>query len=305
MTDSRTQKLKDAIPEAPENGESTPGQKALVKRPDPAGDLLTSMEDEFRKCLPDVLPWDMFARVALTGFRKTPKLVECTRQSLLGALMECARLGLAPCTEEASLVPFNNRNKQTKECQLIVGYQGYVQLMYRSGQVEQVVVELVHEADEWEYSLGDGGRFWHRPKITASRADRGAPIFAYSFATLAGGGRTRVATVNLEEAQDLQRKYGVKQDSAWRTNFEGMWLKTPVRRIQKFAPKSAELRRAYAVDGATFDLGGITAEPNDDGVLDGEVVAETTETAQPEPDQQPDPNAWDDVEVAQPPDGGA
>lgn len=301
---SRTEKLKDAIPEAPEPTEQTPGQKVALRKPDPAGDLLTSMEDEFRKCLPDVLPWDMFARVALTGFRKTPELVECTRQSLLGALMETARLGLAPCTEEASLVPFNNRQKGTKECQLIVGYQGYVQLMYRSGQVEQVVVELVYESDEWEYTLGDGGRFWHKPKITATRADRGSPIFAYSFATLTGGGRTRVATVNLEEARELQRKYGVKATSAWKTNFEGMWLKTPVRRIQKFAPKSAELRRAYAVDGATFDLGGITSTPNDDGVLDGEVVAETTEPEQPaDPAQQPDPQAWDGVEVAQPPDG--
>jgi recombination protein RecT len=239
--------------------------------------------------------------VALIGFRKTPKLVECTRQSLLGALMECARLGLAPCTEEASLVPFNNRNKQTKECQLIVGYQGYVQLMYRSGQVEQVVVELVHEADEWEYSLGDGGRFWHKPEITATRADRGAPIFAYSFATLLSGGRTRVATVNLEEAKDLQRKYGVKQDSPWHTNFESMWLKTPVRRIQKFAPKSADLRRAYAVDGATFDLGGVTAAPDEDGVLDGEVIEDTA--GESEAPQSPDPQAWDGVKVAQPPGG--
>lgn len=298
---TRTQKLKDAIPDAPPPGDATPGQKVAIRKPDPAGDLLSSMEEEFRKCLPEVLPWDMFARVALTGFRKTPELVECTRPSLLGALMECARLGLAPCTDQAWLLPFKNTRRQVKECQLVVGYPGYIELMYRSGQVEQVVAEIVYEADEWEYSLGDGGRFWHKPNITLSKEKRGAPLFAYSYASLLSGGRTRVATINHEEALELKAKHGVKLSSPWRTNFEAMWLKTPVRRIQKWAPKSPELRRAYAVDGATLDLGGITANPDDEGVLDGEVV---TEVAAPEAESQaPDPQAWDSVEVAQPPDG--
>jgi recombination protein RecT len=272
---TRTAQLRDAIPEAPTSPAPNGAAKALAK-PDPAGDLLASMEDEFKKCLPDVLPWDMFARVALTGFRKSPDLVDCTRPSLLGALMECARLGLAPCTEQATLTPFRNNKTGKREAQLIVGYEGYVQLMYRSGQVEQVVAELVYEADEWEYTLGDGGRFWHKPNITARKKDRGEAIFAYSYATLLSGGRTRIATVNREEAEELQQKHGGNPRGPWRTNFPQMWLKTPVRRVQRFAPKSPELRRALAVDGATFDLGGIV----DTSAVDGDDIGvEVTETA--------------------------
>lgn len=293
---SRVQKLKEIIPDVPEIGNG----KASVRKPDPAGDLLASMEDEFRKCLPEVLPWDTFARVALTGFRKTPNLVECHRPSLLGALMECARLGLAPCTEQAHLVPFLNRREERLECQLIIGYEGYIQLMYRSGQIEQVVAEIVYENDEWEYTLGDGGRFWHRPNIAVSPEERGKALFAYSYATLVGGGRTRVATVPRWEAEQLAAKYG-GANRPWRTHFEAMWLKTPLRRIQRFAPKSAELRRAYAVDGTTLDMGGVVATVEDspsEGVT-GEVMEDTPADVPTDEGQ-----GLVDVEVVDPPGGG-
>ena len=301
---TRTATLTDALADDTQPSAETPA----VRTPDRAIALLDSMEAEFAKCLPSILPLDMFMRVTLTGLRKTPDLAVCSRPSLLGALMECARLGLAPCTEEASLVPFNNSRTGGKECTLIVGYQGYVQLMYRSGQVEQVVTEKVYEADEWEYSLGDGGRFFHRPNITAD--DRGQVLFTYAYATLLAGGRTRVAITTRREALALKAKYGRKADSSWNTNFEEMWQKTPVRRVQKFAPKSAELRRALVVDGATFDTAGKIVP--DERTIDGDAVEATAPTSAPPADTAPattengtghvdDP--WAGIDVVQP--GGA
>lgn len=305
-TDALAEKL--ATPNGNENGQ--PDGAVAVRQPDRASKLLDGMRAEFEKCLPDVLPIDMFMRVALTGFRKVPDLAACSRPSLLGALLDCARLGLAPCTEQASLVPFRG------QVTLIVGYEGYVQLMYRSGQVEQVVAELVYEADEWEYSLGDGGRFFHRPNILAE--NRGKPLFAYAYATLVGGGRTRIALVTRREAENLQREYGKDRQGKpnlskpWHTNFEAMWLKTALRRVQKFAPKSPELRRALSVDGSTFDAAGVV---NPD-FIDGDVVADQPTSAPPaatEPDTataatagtaagtEEDP--WAGIDVAQPPDG--
>jgi recombination protein RecT len=291
---SRTEALADKLATTPtsETGNGT----VAVRQPDRAVSLLDSMRAEFEKCLPDVLPIEMFMRVALTGFRKNADLAACSRPSLLGALLDCARLGLAPCTEQASLVPFKG------QVTLIVGYEGYVQLMYRSGQVEQVVAELVYEADEWEYSLGDGGRFFHRPNILAE--NRGKVLFAYAYATLSGGGRTRVAIVTRREAERLQKDYGRgKATSPWNTNFEAMWLKSALRRVQKFAPKSSELRRALVVDGSTFDAAGVVAPE----IVEGEVVepkADTaTETAVQTQVSEDDP--WDGIEVAKPASGAA
>lgn len=295
---SRTAALAAAVAANPITPAS-PGTVA-TRKPDPAKDLLLSMEKEFVACLPKILPPDLFMRVALTGLRKTPDLLECNRNSLLGAFLECARLGLEPCTELASLVPFKG------ECTLIIGYQGFVQLMYRSGQVTLVEAEMIYEADEWSYTRGHGGKFFHRPRIELSDAERGAPILAYSYAELTGGSLTKVVFCNRARAEHIKREYARSAKSPWKQdiNFIPMWQKTPVRQLQKWAPKSSEMRRALAVDGVTFDLSG---EPdvdiNDPAVIDG-IAEEVNDTAPPaapattEADDGYDP--WADMDVAKP-----
>jgi recombination protein RecT len=264
---SRTAQLRDHLTAQP-NG-NTPAGATLVKRVDPARDLLASMEAEFAASLPKALPIDLFMRVALTGFRKTPDLLACSRRSLLGALLETARLGLEPCTEQAWLIPYKD------ECTLVVGYQGYVQLMYRTGMVKAVEAELIHEADEWAYEVGDGGKFFHRPRVELPSEKRGAPILAYSYAELMSGGRTKVCFVNREQAERIKNEYARAAKSPWKTgSFDAMWLKSPVRQVQKWAPKSAEIRRALVMDGATFDVGGVADVDPD--VIDS--TAEEVET---------------------------
>lgn len=269
---NRTEQLRNIIPDAPTSGAPTSAGTVATRKPDPARDLLVSMEGEFAACLPKTLPPDLFLRVALTGFRKNPNLLNCTRKSLLGALLETARLGLEPCTEQAYLIPYK------AECTLVIGYQGFVQLMYRTGMVEQVEAEMIYEADEWEDIRGDGARFFHRPAWTPElskpgwdREDRGMPILAYSYARLVGGGRTKVAVCTRKTAEQIMRDHAKSASSPWKTgSFDAMWQKTPVRQLQKWAPKSAEIRRALSVDGATFDAAG---EPDvDPNVLEGEVV---------------------------------
>ncbi|WP_047890977.1 recombinase RecT [Micromonospora sp. RV43] len=281
---TRAQKLAAQIPDVPAGDTATAGNAVATKKPDYARDLLASMEEEFEAALPRVLPIDVFMRVALTGFRKTPELLECTRSSLFGALLETARLGLEPCTEYAYLIPFG------RECTLVVGYQGYVQLMYRTGQVDRVEAEMVYEGDEWEYSLGDGGKFFHRPNIAAPVEERGRPIFAYSYAALRGGGRTKVAWCNRAQAERIKAEFARSAKSPWRdpNRFDAMWLKTPVRQLQKYAPKSAELRRALAVDGATYDASGLAMFEDgriiDPDTLPGEIVDGPVDEPQPTTD---------------------
>jgi recombination protein RecT len=167
----------------------------------------------------------------------------------------------------------------------------------------------VHAMDEWEYSIGDGGRFFHRPKIHLPKAERGEPLFAYSFATLLSGGRTKVATTNREQAEEIRDKFARAGKSPWKTGFfDQMWLKSPVRQVQKWAPKSAEIRRALVMDGATFDVAGTPdVDPNDPNVIPGEVVDEAPESAAQESPTVPDlgPDPWDGIKVAKPGGGAA
>lgn len=274
---TRTAAVKERL--AAEQPPEQAQQGGPVARRDPAGDLLKSMEGEFAKALPAILPTDTFLRIALTSLRKTPKLIECTRPSLLGALMECARLGLQPGTEQATLTPFRNKQPDgsyAHEVQLIIGYQGYIELMYRSGMVQRVENEPVYEADKFELSFGDGGRFFHEPALDLPPAERGQIKRVYAYAEMVGGGRSRVAVTSRWEAEEMREKFG----RVWKTDFLQMWRKTPIRQLQKYVPKSSDMRRALAVDMATVDLGGAITRPEGvDDMVDGVVVDEATTEA--------------------------
>lgn len=201
--------------------------------------LIESMEGEFARALPSHIPARSFLRTALSVLSANPALAECSQRSLLAALMECARLGLEPGTELASLVPFK------KQVQLIVQYQGYIELMYRSGMVEAVVTGLIHPGDRWSYNPAKRppDDFSHEPDLLA--ADRQDPVLAYAFAWLRGGARSQVVMLNRAQAEkirDEESKGSKRDDSAWVTHFDSMWIKSCVRRLRKFVPTSTEVR---------------------------------------------------------------
>lgn len=70
--------------------------------PASAGSVLALVENQdlmrrqVEKALPMSMRADHFARVLLTECRKTPRLLECSRESFLAAVMTAAQLGLEP-----------------------------------------------------------------------------------------------------------------------------------------------------------------------------------------------------------------
>ena len=92
--------------------------------------------------LPKFLPAERLVRVALTAISEQPKLLECTQESIILALMDAARLGLEPggSLKQAHLVPFKTT------CVLIPDYRGLAELARRSGQVRDVYAQVVYAA---------------------------------------------------------------------------------------------------------------------------------------------------------------
>jgi recombination protein RecT len=90
--------------------------------------------------LPKHMTADRLARIATTEIRKVPKLAACDQASFLGAIMQCAQLGLEPggALGHAYLIPFDKRQKVngwetvSTEAQLIIGYRGMIDLARRS-----------------------------------------------------------------------------------------------------------------------------------------------------------------------------
>ena len=120
-----------------------------------------------KSALANALPKHMTAeriiRVALTAVHKTPKLQECTIESVYASLLDAAQLGLEPNGRDAYLIPYRNNKKNVTECQLMPSYMGLVQLAYRSGMIDNFTAMGVHAKDVFSYELGSNEHIKHVP----------------------------------------------------------------------------------------------------------------------------------------------
>jgi recombination protein RecT len=205
--------------------------------------MINAMRPEIARAIPKGMDPDRLVRIALTIVRKTPELATCSPQSILGALMTCSQLGLEPGPLDlVHLIPRSN------ECTLLIGYRGYIELAYRSGLVARISAEAVYENDF----------FVHRKGLTPvlehswdTSQPRGKLVAAWCAHELTTGGADFVVIGSEDAARAKQSAQGTsRQSSPWNTDVAAMWRKTAIRRDLQTAPKSPELARALAIDGA-------------------------------------------------------
>ncbi|KUN32462.1 recombination and repair protein RecT [Streptomyces corchorusii] len=214
--------------------------------------------ERFRADIEAALPKHVSVDLFLASLRPVlPKLRKCTPASVLQAVITAARFGLVPDGQQAVITADDGI------ATFLATYEGYVELMYRSGLVKSVVANLVYEGDEYEFvpTARAGEDFVHKPNVLTSKKNL-KPLFAYAFAWLEGGARSNVAIVTLEEAEEIRDEHSRayqraeangQKNSLWHTRFDRMHLKTAIRRLAKLVPKSAELRALIAVEQAAED----------------------------------------------------
>jgi recombination protein RecT len=199
------------------------------------------------KSLGEVMTSDRFITIAYNTIRTNQKLMDCSTPSLMGCLMKSAELGLVPgINGHAYLVPFKG------ECTLIVGYQGFIQLAFRSGIVSSIFGNVVYANDKFEAEYGLNEKLRHVPCLDA---DPGKPIAAYAICTFKDGTRVfnviRPETWEDAKSRSASGKYG---SGPWKSDPEAMICKTAIRRLKKFLPQLPMLQEAIANDEAA-DLG--------------------------------------------------
>jgi recombination protein RecT len=194
------------------------------------------------------------ARIALTAFRMSPKLGECDPRSVFAAVIQSSQLGLEiGLMGEAHLVPFG------KQCQLIPGYTGLMKLARNSGLVVDIYAEAVRINDKFALKLGMERNLEHEPLkaqggFPASDQERGDVVGFYAVGVLKDGSRTFVAMsrAEVEKIRNGSKGYkaakAYKRETIWDTDFDAMGLKTAIRRLCKWLPKSPELATALALD---------------------------------------------------------
>src|SRR5574343_1583398 len=154
--------------------EASPADKLAV--------LIQRMSPEIARALPKHVSADRMARIALTAIRQTPQLGGCDQGSFLGALLSASALGLECNTPlaHAYLLPYGGK------VQLIIGYQGMIELARRSGLVTNLYAYAVREGDSFSYQLGLRPDLHHVPSTEPGRPQR--PLtHVYAVAHVKGG----------------------------------------------------------------------------------------------------------------------
>ena len=210
-------------------------------------------KDSLRKRLPQHMTADRFLRVTLNALRTTPKLLDCTLESLFGATVFCAQIGLEPNTPQGHiyLIPFKNNRKNRVEVQVIVGYQGLIALARRTGEIESIMAQAVYARDTFNFDYLRPEELTHKPFLNG---DRGELIGAYAMARFKDGGQAFdfMPRADIEKIRDgsqgYKRAVQYKSDSPWISHFDQMARKTAVRRLSKYLPMSIEMAGAVALD---------------------------------------------------------
>lgn len=256
------------------------------------------------QALPKHLNVDRMMRVLMSAVRKNKKLLLCSIPSVLGSMTEAATMGweIGGPLGHAYLVPFYT--KTGYECQLIPGYKGLLDLCRRSGQISTIALEVVHEGDVFEYSLGDDPKIVHRPNEKDAGREAKAITHAYCVVKLRDGGVQRSVwgsdRINAHKEQYSEGwkwaesgdkgKGGGGKDSPWHTAWQTMAKKTVVRDMinRGLLPVSPEhqamVNRAMLKDideapRGDFEFSTIDAVPTlsmDDtaGALEGDIADE-------------------------------
>lgn len=274
---------------AQQNGHNGDGGEAAEKTATLA-DQIKRMAPEYQLALPKGREATQLVRDALTCLRNIRGLDKCEPVSVLGALMTCAQLDLRPgVLGHAWPLPFYDKHSRGHKAQLVIGYQGYIELGHRSGKLRSINAEVVYfedrEFDMWRDETG--AHLIHKPALDDMQER--VRCF-YSAAQLVNSGFQMTRPMSLAMMQAHRDKYAPRNQQGqvtgpWKDHFIPMGRKTMILKNFRDLPKSAEMVIAMeADDGVRIDL---SPEANAAEVTERVVVAGQVEdedgTFPPEP----------------------
>lgn len=234
------------------NGNGQIQRKGAEKPEDKIGALIQRMAPEIARALPKHVTPERMARVAMTALRTNAKLAACTPVSLIACIMQASQLGLEVNTPlgHAYLIP--RKNKGVEECTLLIGYQGLIELSRRSGQLRAIWAFPVYEGDHFKVTYGLSPMVEHEPRFDAPR-DPKSLKYVYAAARLAETDEPVFVVLTRAEIEGYRKRgaSGRGISTPWDSDYEAMSLKTAVRRLYRWLPKSIEMMTAATVDEST------------------------------------------------------
>jgi recombination protein RecT len=202
-----------------------------------------AFKQEVAKALPQHITPERFIRVALTALNRTPKLNQCTQESLFKCMLDCSSLGIEPDGRRAYLIPYGD------ECTLIISYMGLIELCKRNGDVSNVYAVLVHKNDQFELVEGVNRDIIHKRALE----DRGDIVGSYAVVKFKDGDYD-FEYMDLSEIEAIRKRSKSGTSGPWKTDWGEMAKKTVIRRLLKRQILSPEIRDAIDKEDAQETL---------------------------------------------------
>lgn len=258
------------------------GAVAVRERQDKIVAWVRAQQDDIAMIAASHVKPAAIVRVTQGALRRNDKLMAAAianPQSLLYALLDAARLGHEPDTDDYYLVPFGN------EVTGIEGYKGIIERMYRAGGVTSVVAEVVRQRDVYRRTSATTPPV-HEYDEFADPAARGELRGAYAYAVMPGGGYSKIITMGRAEIMEHKAKSrgSDRSDSPWQQWEPAMWKKTVLRALEPYVPTSTEYRQAPAQVPVLHPGHSAAQQLPAADIVDAELVSDTS-------DPGPDPTA--------------
>ena len=197
------------------------------------------------------------------SFRRTPKLLECTKDTIMGSILAAAELGLMPNTihQLSFIIPYNNKigdKKWELQAQFQIGYQGWIELFSRHPKIAHSDYQLVYKNDIFKQTMGANPTLVHEPCFDPTA--RGERIGAYAIAWMKDVPQPIWAFIHTTEIEQIKSKSkgafnkdGSENNySPWKAENDPMgwmWKKVAIKQLAKKLPKTKEIEIGiYAED---------------------------------------------------------
>jgi len=218
---------------------------------------LESRREELFALLPGNIQKERFLRNLIMQIKMNSCLKNCSIASIAKACVQASTLGLdIGVLGSAYLVPYGS------EAQLSVGYQGYIDLAYRSG-MKAIHTGLVREKDEYR---AKEDTFTH--EYDPFLPDRGPVVGVYCLVDLPTGARYS-ELMTAQEVEEIRAGSRSANSPAWRDHWGEMAKKVVIRRALKRAPLSVETKEVIQFsDNAEYGYTNQETKRGRDGLRD-------------------------------------
>lgn len=213
----------------------------------------TELFTQHQKALNNFFSWDekktlKFLSAVAYCIQSTPKLLECTQDSIISSFMKCAEYNLFPSSVsgEAYILPY------WTVAQFQLGYQGIITLLYRAW-ITSIYTDIVRKNDKFKVISGLNPNIEHEYALE----NRGDPVWVYVVCTVNGEKIWKY----MAKDEVLKFKEFSKSKNFGSTPWDpkndpelNMWRKTAIKQVAKLLPKNEEIFKALENDNDESDL---------------------------------------------------